>query len=69
MMDVRRASYVAVRFGLMAVMVSLAIFAASFIVLRAGTYKAHTSALYPGEVIYGYDRVGPNSIVEVSAWG
>ncbi|RLI06836.1 hypothetical protein DRO32_04990, partial [Candidatus Bathyarchaeota archaeon] len=40
-----------------------------FIVLRAGTYKAHTSALYPGEVIYGYDRVGPNSIVEVSAWG
>ena len=69
MMDIRRASYVAVRLGLMAVMISLAIFVASLIVLQAGTYEAHTSALYPSEVIYHYDRVGPNIIVEVRAWG
>ena len=65
MTDVSRLTYVMARFGLLAVAISLAILCASMIVLPADTTSTYVSRLPPGEVVWDYQCVGPNTVLEV----
>jgi len=65
MTDVGRLTYVMARLGLLAVAVSLAVLCASMIVLPAEASHVSASELPPGEVLWDYRCVGPNTILEV----
>jgi len=68
MMPAGRLTYVMARFGLLAMAISLAVLCASVIVLPTETTHISASELPPGEVLWDYRCVGPNTVLEVKIW-